>query len=258
MVCKICGAPSNDLFTTQILGKYPVKYYECSSCKFIQTEEPYWLEEAYASPINETDTGLLARNIQFLPLVSTLLYYLFGKKGMYVDYGGGYGVFTRLMRDVGFDYYWTDPKCENIHARGYVWNETQQPTAMTLFETFEHFTDPVMEVHNLLSISKNIIFSTTMAPTPAPEPNSWWYYGREHGQHVALYRPQTFKYLAKLNNTHYSNFGNLHVFSEKVILQEDAFLIRKAARFAFPLIKRFLKSKTHSDMQQLIRLKTAQ
>ncbi len=256
MFCKICGSSCNKLFTTRILFKYDVEYYECTECLFIQTETPYWLDEAYASPINETDTGLLARNFQFVPLVSTLLFYLFKKHGTFVDYGGGYGVFTRLMRDVGFNYYWTDPKCENLHSRGFVWDESVQPDALTVFETFEHFLDPVEEVHNLLAMSSTVIFSTTMAPRPTPDPEKWWYYGREHGQHIALYRPETFKYLAKQNNSHYSNFGNIHVFSKKIIHSEDAFLIRQCSRFLFPILKRIMKSKTHSDMEQLIKKRT--
>lgn len=256
MICKICGTKSALIFTTKILSKHDVSYFECPHCLFIQTEEPHWLDEAYKSPINLTDTGLLARNYQFLPQVATLLYFLVGKEKKYVDYGGGYGVFTRLMRDIGFDFYWIDPNCENIHARGFEWNQKTKPAAITLFETFEHFVDPRAEITNLLNISPNIIFSTTLAPTPAPKPESWWYYGFEHGQHVALYRQTTFNYIAKQERIHYVNFGNLHMFSERPILKEDAFLLRKGARFIFPLVKRMMKSKTFSDMQTLIKSET--
>ena len=252
MICKICGSTSNKIFTTELLKKYPVSYYECPTCHFIQTEPPYWLDEAYASPINETDTGLLARNLQFLPLVSSLLLYLVGKDGKFVDYGGGYGVFTRLMRDVGFDYYWTDPMCKNIHANGFEWDRTMKPDAITLFETFEHFVDPRDEIKKLMEISKTIVFSTTTAPVPYPQPESWWYYGLEHGQHVALYRPKTFRHIAQEEHMHYTNFGNIHVFSEKQIPKEGAFLLRKASKLAFPAIKRMMISRTYSDMQHII------
>jgi hypothetical protein len=252
MQCKICGTESKKIFNTQIRNKHSVDYFECPNCLFIQTETPYWLDEAYASEINETDTGLLARNHQFLPKVATLLYFLVGKDKYFVDYGGGYGVFTRLMRDVGFDYYWIDRQCENIHAKGFEWDETRKPDAITLFETFEHFIDPRDEVRKLLATSRTIVFSTTMAPIPAPEPENWWYYGREHGQHTALYRQKTFAYIAQEEKVHYYNFGTLHILTDKAIPKTKLFLLKKGYRFIFPVIKRLMKSKTYSDMLTII------
>ena len=31
-------------------------------CDFLQTEEPFWLKEAYESAIGITDTGIIKRN----------------------------------------------------------------------------------------------------------------------------------------------------------------------------------------------------
>jgi hypothetical protein len=255
MLCKICGKESKKLFKTTIRNKYKIDYFECDYCKFIQTETPYWLDEAYASPINDIDTGLLGRNILYAPKVANILFFLLGKNETYVDYGGGYGVFTRLMRDIGFNYYWIDPKCENLHARGFEWDESIRPKAITLFETFEHFVDPRTEVKNLLNISKNIIFSTTLAPIPTPDPEKWWYYGREHGQHVALYRKATFEFIAQEEGTHYTNFGSLHLFTEKPISRIESLLLLKGSKLLFPIVKRQMKSKTFSDMHDLIKKK---
>ena len=63
MKCNICSKKSTFLFEELILLKYKVKFYHCSSCDFIQSEDPYWLNEAYLEPINIYDTGLLYRNI---------------------------------------------------------------------------------------------------------------------------------------------------------------------------------------------------
>jgi hypothetical protein len=96
-----------------------VNYFQCSSCGFIQTETPYWLDEAYKYPINPEDTGLVNRNIVSAKRTSSLLYFLFDPHGTYLDYGGGYGLFVRLMRDSGFNFYWTDPFTKNIFAEGF-------------------------------------------------------------------------------------------------------------------------------------------
>ena len=63
MKCKICTQTTKQIFTAKILNKYDIKYYHCEYCGFLQTEEPYWLDEAYKDPITLTDTGYLQRNI---------------------------------------------------------------------------------------------------------------------------------------------------------------------------------------------------
>lgn len=63
MICKICAKQSNQIFKTKILNKYDISYFHCKHCGFLQTEEPYWLDEAYAESINMSDTGYMQRNL---------------------------------------------------------------------------------------------------------------------------------------------------------------------------------------------------
>jgi len=51
MDCNICKNNTSIFSRVKILNKYDVKYFYCDYCGFIQTEEPYWLEEAYKEPI---------------------------------------------------------------------------------------------------------------------------------------------------------------------------------------------------------------
>jgi hypothetical protein len=36
--CKICGYDCKSIFTAQIMQQYDVRYFQCNSCNFIQTE----------------------------------------------------------------------------------------------------------------------------------------------------------------------------------------------------------------------------
>ena len=121
----------------------------------MQTEEPYWLEEAYKASINDSDTGMMMRSFWHRNIAATLIYFLFNQKGQFLDYGGGYGVFVRLMRDVGYDFYWQDKHTENLFAKGFEFPVSEKLTIelLTCFEAFEHFVEPVTELKNLLSIS---------------------------------------------------------------------------------------------------------
>ena len=114
MKCKICSNNTMNLFSAKILNKYNIRYYCCPLCGFLQTEEAYWRKEAYKNPINITDAGIMSRNIGLSQITTIIIYYLFDKRGKFLDFAGGYGIFTRLMRDIGFDFYWYDPYSINL------------------------------------------------------------------------------------------------------------------------------------------------
>src|SRR5476651_2675365 len=116
MQSKITGGNATFLFEAKVLNKYTVKYYRCDETGFIQTEEPYWLDEAYSSAITKLDIGLPYRNINLSNSITELLVKNFDYKGIFLDYAGGYGLFTRLMRDKGFNFYNTDKYCANLFA----------------------------------------------------------------------------------------------------------------------------------------------
>ena len=77
--CKICGHKSHMIFEAEILRKYSVSYHKCQNCEFIQTDEPFWLGEAYSSAITSQDIGLISRNIIFSPLVENIIHCFFDK-----------------------------------------------------------------------------------------------------------------------------------------------------------------------------------
>ena len=217
MICKICSQNANKVFSTTLMDKYQIDYFYCEHCGFLSTEEPYWLSEAYVQPINISDTGYMQRNIQISKILTTVLTLFFDYKGKFVDYGGGYGVLVRLMRDIGFDFYWQDKYTQNLFARGFEWKSVDNTLAeaVTTFETFEHFVHPMEEMKNMLAISKNIIFSTELLPDPIPKPNEWWYYGLDHGQHISFYSERTLKFIAEKYSLNYLHHGNIHIFTEK-------------------------------------------
>jgi len=257
MECRLCNSKSSQLFSSTILLKHDVKYYTCPNCFLIQTEYPYWLEEAYSNSISNTDTGLLNRNIQFAEKVKAILFFFFNRDGKYLDYAGGYGIFTRLMRDIGFDFYWSDPYTSNLFAKGFEYLESKSEIELvTTFESFEHFVNPLEEISKILEISKNIIFSTFIVPEPVPEPLQWWYYGLEHGQHVSFYSEKTFEFIAHEFDLNFYSFSrNLHLFSEKKLNKRYLDFVFKKNNYFSKHINKKLISKTFSDSRMIIKNK---
>jgi len=59
--CRCCGQVSNYIFSGPLLN-VDVSYFECDQCGYVQTESPYWLDQAYSEAINDSDTGIMSRN----------------------------------------------------------------------------------------------------------------------------------------------------------------------------------------------------
>jgi len=216
--CKICLSESEYKFTAKILNKYDVKYYECIACQFIQTENPYWLPEAYASAITSQDIGLLYRNNLYAPIVSLMIKLFFDTKARFLDYGGGYGVFVRLMRDRGFDFYRYDTYCENIFASTFDSNDSSLYELITSFEVFEHMVDPIQEIEKMLKKGRSIFFSTELQPKNINGADDWWYVMPETGQHIALYTEKSLRLIAdKYHLNFYTNGSTFHLFTSKKI-----------------------------------------
>lgn len=216
MKCKICKKQISKIFKAKIMNKYDINYFHCQNCSFLQTEEPFWLEEAYSEPIDASDTGYIQRNLTLSKKTTILLSLFFDKNGKFLDDAGGYGMFVRLMRDIGFDFYWYDKYTPNLFARGFEASNGGYE-AVTAFECFEHFADPINEIENLLKLSNNIILSIELLPNPVPRPEEWWYYGLEHGQHISFYSLRTFEFIANKFGLIYTNLGGLHFLTKRKI-----------------------------------------
>ena len=95
--CRVCGAAAHHVFTLQVL-ECEVGYFDCPSCGYLQTQQPDWLAEAYARPINDVDTGLMMRNrVNVGYVVMTLL--AFGKlRGRVIDHAGEENFDDRICR----------------------------------------------------------------------------------------------------------------------------------------------------------------
>ena len=218
--CNICDGQTAEHARAKIRGKHDAVFLKCLNCGFIFVPDPSWLTEAYAEPINRSDTGYVWRNLWARDKMRECIEFNLNPDGIFLDYAAGYGLFVRLMRDAGYDFRWSDLYCQNLFARGF---EAPEPLtgpfeAVTAFEVFEHLTNPTEEMKKLSAITSSLIFSTKLVPEPAPRLEEWWYYGLEHGQHIAFYTRKSLEVLAKQVGYEFATDGaDLHVFSRKKV-----------------------------------------
>lgn len=207
--------------------------------------------------MNLEDTGLVNRNIVSAKRTSSLLYFLFDAHETYLDYGGGYGLFVRLMRDYGFDFYWTDPFTKNIFAEGFEYDFKGQKKLelITAFECFEHFSNPIDEIEKLLLLAPSLLFSTDIFLSGTPHPDQWEYYYFSHGQHVAFYSLSSLQFIANKYNLHlFTNGKSFHLLTPKKTQNLFYQLLLKGAFAGLPsVIKCQLGTKMKSDAEQAVR-----
>jgi hypothetical protein len=220
MICKVCSSDAMPFATAQVLNRHNVEYFRCRHCGVVQTEEPYWIKEAYSAAITRSDVGLVSRNIHLSLVCRSIITFFFSHEGKYVDYGGGYGLFVRLMRDCGFAFFRYDKYCENLFAEGFDADLAREGRyeLVTAFEVFEHLVEPITSIEEMLALSDSILFSTVLIPEDHPKPGAWWYYGLEHGQHLVLYTAKSLALLGeRLELNLYSKSSKLHLLTKKRI-----------------------------------------
>jgi len=213
-LCPLCNSKRRQVFSAKLLQKYVVDYYHCDQCGLLQTEKPYWLDEAYAEAIADADTGLVARNQGIARKLAALLYCCMDREGQYVDSAGGYGMLTRLMRDIGFNFYWHDEYCKNLFARGFEFSKfSGAVSAVTAFEVLEHVQDPLDFISRCLdaSATSTLIFSTELYQGDPPAIRDWWYYTIDTGQHVSFYQQRTLEFLANKLSLNLYSHRNMHI-----------------------------------------------
>lgn len=260
MKSKITGGETEALFSSKILNKYDIKYYRCLETGFIQTEDPYWLEEAYSSAITKLDIGLVSRNEWLRNKTGKILSDCFDGDKRFLDYAGGYGLFTRMMRDLGYDFYHHDIYCQNLFADFFDLSNCEQQSdfeVVTAFEVFEHLVNPFEEIRAIAELGNNVLFSTVLLPEDLKSIADWWYVAPETGQHIAFYTEKALEYIANRLGLHFLTDGiSTHLFTkEKLSInplveknEKESFLIRTMRR----KLKRFDLKKNAQSRKSLL------
>jgi hypothetical protein len=254
MRCRICGGASEAFASTLLLSKHQVSYFRCRTCRFIQTEPPHWLEEAYSEAISTLDVGVMWRNLHNASVTSAVISLLFPNGSRFLDYAAGYGTMVRLMRDRGFDFYWSDRYAKNLYARGFEHIPGRKYDLLTAYEVLEHLPKPLEDIAQMLDLADNVLASTEIVPEPAPMPPNWWYYAVKGGQHISFYGADSLRRIAAHFHVHLLSLGPYHLFTRKPL---NSMLFRiatsgKTARVVNWLRKR--QSLTDSDFARMTNL----
>jgi 2-polyprenyl-3-methyl-5-hydroxy-6-metoxy-1,4-benzoquinol methylase len=218
-----------------MLGKYQVNFFECTHCHALQTEQPYWLEEAYGEKnLSNLDTGAARRNIDNLAACYGIAK-LFNAHNV-LDIGGGDGLLCRLLRDYGINCYVQDKYATPTYAQGFTQPNFTHPDLVIGFEVLEHFANPQTDLEDLFGYQANTLLLSTALYTN--QTNQWWYLLPESGQHVFFYNKQSLEWIAQ-------KYGYSLIISGEFILftKEDSVFKKGMVKLLLSkTMRRFLKS----------------
>jgi hypothetical protein len=163
------------------------------------------------------------------------------------------------MRDIGFDYYWTDKYAPNLTARGF--DADVGPggpyAAVTAFEVMQYLPDPVAFVAELLESTgtDTIIFTTVLFAGEPPAPEAWWYYAFPTGQHITFYQRSTLELIGKRFGMHFYSAGVLHIWTRAKLnpLTLRVLTSPGVANLLNVVPRLALRSRTMADHERLMR-----
>lgn len=212
--CPVCATDMSYFAPGRVLRKYDVTYLRCPGCGLITLPEPFWLDEAYEQAIADGDVGLLRRCRVLSSLTAAVIRAEGLRDGRFLDWAGGYGTLTRMMRDKGFAFFHWDPYAENLFAQGLEQNPSGQHfDVVTAFEVVEHLQDPVAELAECAAITDRLLFTTELQPEGLRSVDEWWYFAPESGQHIAFHTAASLRILGeRLGYQVTSNGDQYHLF----------------------------------------------
>ena len=201
--CPVCGAASPlfgvvDLHKSCLeaemmraaLSGVPVYYRQCSDCRFVFTDAfDDWSPDDFRRHIYNDQYQLIdPKYAEKRPNENAILVdrMLSGVKQhvSLIDYGGGSGVLSEILRRKGYKAETFDP------FSGFNKRPEGMADIVTAFEVVEHSNRPHETMNEMLSMLKPegiLIFSTLLQPPDFEQMGlNWWYIGPRNG-HVSIY-----------------------------------------------------------------------
>jgi hypothetical protein len=193
-ICAVCSGNTKFLFSFQVRGEHLASLQECLTCRFTFIANPHWLAESFSSELNDLDIGSVDRCLILADFVEVLIRFQKWSKLRFLDWGGGYGLLARIMRDRGLDFGSHDMYTRPLFVEQSEISESDTFELVTMSEVALHLTDPVPVFKKILESTNTLVFTAVIAPNKIP--NDWWYLMPDTGQHVGIYHQETLEALA--------------------------------------------------------------
>jgi hypothetical protein len=194
---------------------------------------PHWLAASFRETLQPLDIGAVERCSIVLDFAQAVITTLGVSRPKVIDWGGGYGLLTRMARDRGLNFASFDPYVTPLFSAPANLKRMCKADLIIVSEVFLHMEQPVEVLKELLTFAHTVIVTAVVPPKLLS--SDWWYLMPATGQHVAFYPLQALEKLAEMTNTVLTSDKRFfHVFSERHLSVRAKILIRFRP-FAFGL-----------------------
>lgn len=261
--CPVCRGESDLVLQYTVLDQYLARLHQCHGCGFAWVLDPTWLEESFGVELNSLDLGSVDRCGVVLDFVEVLVRREKISNGTFVDWGGGYGLMTRMARDRGLDFRNFDPYVRPLFAGPAQLKAMESADLVVASEIFLHLPDPVASLSELLQSGERVLL-TAVVLKGVPE-RDWWYLMPSTGQHVAFFTTGSLREMARRTGSTFVTDGRFfHVFSkDKMRLSTRAVIRSRSLAYSLAMLNhlRLLvlralgrnPSRTPGDQQMMLR-----
>ncbi len=236
ILCQICGATSIILDVVdfsksceEAKGIYlepcgvPIYYYQCTHCSFTFAPEiQNWSESKFLEDIyNENYFKVDPEYIEIRPRANfDVIHNIFGSKRadiIHLDYGGGNGRFSALLKSA----HWNSTSYDPLIDDSSIFNSLGVFNLITAFEVFEHVPriDKLMSDLSTLSAPDCLVLYSTLLVDGNISKNqrlTWWYASPRNG-HISLFSRKSLSILAEKFNFNFVSFSSgLHGFYREI------------------------------------------
>jgi len=232
LVCPVCGQRCSLLDVVDLnkacetwlrLAGIPIYYAICGDCGFCFAPEfGDWSVEEFEARIYNKDYILVDPDyVEKRPRgnAAMLLSMFAGQDTAirHLDYGGGNGLLSRLLRESNWNSSTYDPFVDRQRPV----DSLGKFNLITAFEVFEHVPNAqelMTNLRTLLSPDGLILFSTLLSDgnIEAKKRLNWWYASPRNG-HVSLFSRKSLEILAHNSNWKFGSFSTgFHAFCASV------------------------------------------
>ncbi|MGA8611324.1 MAG: class I SAM-dependent methyltransferase [Xanthobacteraceae bacterium] len=226
-----------------MLGRHKVGYWQCRDCGSLQTDEPYWLDEAYTNSLAVSDTGAVWRCLTCRAVIWSVLGVLRMRRARLLDFGGGTGLLCRLLRDTGIDAWTCDRYSGGEYAQLVRLDIDGISPGMfgvvSMFEVFEHLPHPAEDLAKLFGLGPEVLIASTEPYSPQYDAK-WWYLSPGSGQHVFFYSQRALQLMADRYGYSLNSVGTWHIFTRRPISPFRKRLLRQMLSYRLLRLSRIV------------------
>lgn len=239
--CSICGGNCDEILRYFVRKQNLAILIRCQDCEFSFVVGPSWLADSFSETLQPLDIGAVDRCSVVLDFVQTVARITgWRSRSRFIDWGGGYGLMTRMARDRGMNFANFDPYVRPLFSAPANLDNLCSTDVIVASEVFLHIENPLHILAELLSFSPVVIITAVVPPDRISA--EWWYLMPDTGQHVSFYPLHSLKKMAELTDAKLLSDGRFfHIFSRSELPFRTKVVVRsRTLTFAISYLLRGL------------------